>query len=324
MRATKPSRQRGSPLAAAGFAIFGILVLSLNWSCSPRRLVASEMTSLMEAGAASMEQDDDLEMLQQALPANLKLMEALLASDPKNQRLLVLLARLYASYAFLFIEGRIDADQWPSAYPQQRNASREELRDTAVRLYTKGKGYALQALAVDHPHAAAHLSKVTQSDAFIRSLQGQDMGALFWYGFNLSGLINHNRDSVELIAQAHLVERSMKRVLALEPQFYHGTAHLVLLAYYASRSPLMGGNLSLAEKHYQQLKALHGDRLLLTDLFFARYYLVQLQDRRRFEQVLTAVVDSSDSDARFRMLNRVARDRARIYLSKADYLFPQG
>ena len=75
------------------------------------------MTAVMETGVDAIEQDDDLDMLQQALPANIKLMEALLASDPLNERLLALLARLYGSYAFLFVDGRIEAFQLAGSQP---------------------------------------------------------------------------------------------------------------------------------------------------------------------------------------------------------------
>jgi hypothetical protein len=303
----------------AGAALGVMLVISVFWGCSTRKLMVAEMTAMMETGAAAMEGDDDLTMLQQALPANIKLMEALLASDPQNERLLVLLARLYGSYAFLFLDGPIEAHQ-PAAGVETAGS----LKKRAARCYTKGLEYALRALEIADPLAAERLYRVTESASFVQSLPEQDLPALFWYGFNLSGLINHNRDSVDTIARGHLIEKSMRRVLELQPDYYYGSAHLILMVYYAARSPLLGGNLGRAREHYEQLKTLHGDRLLLTDLFYARYVLVQQQDRRQFEQILAALVTDSDPDPRFRLFNRVARDRARVYLSMADRLFEGG
>jgi hypothetical protein len=66
---------------------------------------------------------------------------------------------------------------------------------------------------------------------------------------------------------------------------------------------------------------MHGDNLLLPDLFYARYVLVQQQDRDQFEQLLSAIKTSADPDPRFRLFNRVARQRASVYLSMADRLF---
>ena len=300
-----------------------MLVLSVFSSCSTRKLMVAEMTDLMEAGAAAMESDDDLDMLQQALPANIKLMEALLASDPHNERLLVLLARLYGSYTFLFLDGRIEAIPSASTGPATGTVPLTTLKDRAVRYYGKGMGYALRALEVRHPLAGERLYQVAEAAPFVQSLQAKDLSALFWYGFNLSGLINHSRDSVAAVARGHLVEKSMQRVLQLQADYYHGNAHLILMAFYASRSPMMGGNLGRATEHYRQLKTMHGDSLLLPDLFFARYVLVQQQDRSQFEQLLSAIQTSADPDPRFRLLNHVARQRATLYLSMVDRLFEE-
>ncbi len=308
-------------ILSTGIVLFATLALSVFSSCSTRKLMVAEMTDLMETGAAAMESDDDLDMLQQALPANIKLMEALLASDPRNERLLVLLARLYGSYTFLFLDGRIEATPSVSTGSATDAVPLTSLKDSAVRYYGKAMDYALRALEVRHPLAGELLQKVADAGPFIQSLQTRDLPALFWYGFNLSGLINHRRDSVAVVARGHLFEKSMQRVLQLQADYYHGSAHLILMAFYASRSPLMGGNLGYAREHYRQLKAMHGDSLLLPDLFYARYVLVQQQDRSQFEQLLTAIQTSADPDPRFRLLNHVARQRSSVYLSMADRLF---
>ncbi|MGA1873917.1 MAG: TRAP transporter TatT component family protein, partial [Thermoplasmatota archaeon] len=44
-------------------------------------------------------------------------------------------------------------------------------------------------------------------------------------------------DTVKAMAQAHLAERAMRRVIELQPDYYHAGAHLFLLSYYASRPP---------------------------------------------------------------------------------------
>ena len=118
------------------------------------------------------------------------------------------------------------------------------------------------------------------------------------------------------------VEAVMRRVIAVSPDYYHGTAHLVLMLSQASRPRMMGGNLEQAIGHYHQVKSIAGDRFLLADLFYARYCLPQKQDRSEFEQVLSQIAntDIRDSDP-FALLNQVAVRRAQIYLNTIDYLF---
>ncbi len=91
------------------------------------------------------------------------------------------------------------------------------------------------------------------------------------------------------MAGAHRVEKTMQRAIELDESYFHSVAHLVLFGYYAARSPLVGGNPALALEHYRRLKQLHGDTFKLTDLYFARYYLYNQQDREGFTEVLNRV-----------------------------------
>jgi hypothetical protein len=298
------------------------VLLIIGWcGCSTRMLVINEITDIIDTGVAAFEQDDDLQMLEKAFPANIKLLEAVLANDPDNERLLTLLARLYGSYTFVFFEDKIEAAALTDTLPDGNRDDNRDLEQAAVRYYAKGVEYALRALEVRHTGCREKLAKVSTAGNFIESLESADAPPLFWYGFNLSAYVNHNRDSVRVIARAHLIEKSMKRVLALDPDYYYGSAHLVLMAYYASRSPMMGGNIDLAARHYQSLKEMHGNRFLLADLFYARYYLYQKQDRRQFINVLTNIIDQGVDEEQFRLFNKVAEVRAQTYLNAVDQLF---
>jgi tetratricopeptide (TPR) repeat protein len=300
------------------------VLLIIGWcGCSTRMLVINELTDIIDTGVTAFEQDDDLQMLEEAFPANIKLLEAVLANDPDNERLLVLLARLYGSYAFVFFEDRLEAAVLTGAMPDADQGDPQALEQAAVRYYALGIEYALRALEVRYPGCREKLAKVPTAGRFIESLDSADVPPLFWYGFNLSAYVNHNRDSVRAIARAHLIEKTMKRVLALDPDYYYGSAHLVLMAYYASRSPMMGGNIDLAARHYQGLKEMHGHRFLLADLFYARYYLYQKQDRRQFVQVLTSIIGHGKGDKQFRLFNTVAEVRAQTYLTAVDQLFDE-
>jgi hypothetical protein len=156
---------------------------------------------------------------------------------------------------------------------------------------------------------------------FIRSTTATDVPALFWYGFHLGGHINLNRDSIRAVSKAHLVEKTMLRVLELQPSYYYDCAHLVLMVYYASRPPSMGGDPEAALKHHRALNAASGSQFLLNDLLYARYYLYQIQDRKTFEQILSGMGDRAEAITEYRLFNAMAARRAGIYLDAVDRLF---
>jgi hypothetical protein len=190
----------------------------------------------------------------------------------------------------------------------------------ALRCYRQGRQCALLAIEARHPECRKQLSDVASAGTFIRSLTAEDVPALFWFGFNLSGEINQDRGSIGTLAMGHLVEKTMERVLELDPQYFHGGAHLVLMAYYGSRPAAAGGDPQKAAFHYRALKEMQPG-FPLSDLFYARWCLVQQQDRNRFLSLLNGILRTAPTDDGLRLYERVAARRAEIYLAAVDRLF---
>lgn len=299
----------------------GVLILTLSAAtgCSTRRWMVQEMTDVMQTGITAQEQDTDLEMIEAALPANIKLLETLLASSPDNKSLLILLSRHYASYTFGFLEFNLDK----AALVEFETISDQEVKHLRNRLsnyYLKGSEYAIRALELRYPDSRKQLVNLASAAELIKSTDKQDVPALFWYGFNLSGYVNLNRDSIRAVSRAHLVEKLMQRVLELDPSYFYDSAHLILMAYYASRPPMMGGNLEKALAHHQALDQAREQKFLLNDLLFARYYLYQKQDRKAFIRILTEIENNANRIGEYRLYNAIAAKRARLYLEAVDQM----
>ena len=296
-------------------------VLSIAVSCSPRKVMIKEFVGVLEDGLPAMEQEDDLNLLARALPAHIKLLETMLASDPRNERLLNLLARIYGGYAFALLESEWEARSLGAPSVVDTGYAENQLADAVARYYQTGADYALRSLAVRHPQARAQLSQLSRSADFIRSLDRRDVPALFWYGFNLGGAIRHQLDSVAAMAKAHLVEKAMARVVAIDPGYDNGNAYLVLMVYHASRPRMMGGNPDKARYDLRQYRKTPGAATSLGDVFLARYLLVERQERAAFIKLLAAVPQTSDGRHPFTLMDRVAAVRAKTYLEAADRFF---
>jgi hypothetical protein len=305
--------------------IFVLLSCSLS-ACSIRSMVVDEVAQTAEHGISAFEQDDDMVLMEKAFPANIKLMEMFLESRPQNYRMLTLLSQLYGSYGFCFFETRREASQLGITVLKDAAASCDLTEMDAAapaldRYFLKGAAYALRALAVHHEKGEEKMKNVNTIDVFFASLTQKDVAALFWYGFNLAEYINLHRDSVTALSQAFLVQKAMLRVIELDPGYFHGISHLVLLAYYGSRPEMAGGDPEAAQQHYQKLKETAGNDFLLADLYYARHLLVQKQEREKFTAVLNDIISREPSTKRYALFNQVAVCRARVYLEAADYFF---
>jgi len=281
--------------------------------------VINEIAAISETGAAAFEKDDDLEMLEKAIPGNIKFFEALLENSPDNYKLLLLLSRLYASYSFAFFEGKLEASLLKSVNSDYTEQQR--LKESVNRYYMKGADYALRALKTTYPEADEKFKNPGSADILLGKMTREDVPALFWYGFNLGSCINLNRDSVYFISKAFLAEKIMNRVTELDPDYYYGGAHLFLIAYYSSVPPYSDEKLKLSLFHYNRLKERKGDAFLLADLYYGRYYLWRRQEKEKFEEVMKGIMQYSGRKKEHLFYNTIAAQRAKIYLQATDLLF---
>ena len=300
-------------------SLTGILI-----SCSPNQMVVKEMSTLVEDGLKAFEKDSDLAMIAKAMPSHIKLTEAMLAQSPDNRKLRILLAQLYGAYAFAFEETDFEAKYYGSddfILPEHRFYSTQKIKRALSYHFFKGAEYAKSVLSLKYPEAKKALGNVVLQDKFIQKLTSEDVPALFWYGFNLGGYVSQNLDSVRAMALGSQTEAVMQRVIALSPDYYYGTAHMVLMVFYAARPSMLGGRLETALDHYKTLKAIAGDRFLLADVLYARYYLTRTHARNAYETILDRVSKTPvESSQAFAFFNQVAAIRAQIYLKAVDQL----
>jgi hypothetical protein len=313
------SHQRTKTPIAAVILMVMLGCLSMM-SCSTRRLMVNGFVDLAQTGMPAIEQEDDLVLLAEAMPAQIKLLETVLASDPDNPDLLVLMSRLYGAYAFAILETQWERQKYADTN-SQTDVVLKPMETRLVRYFEKGAESALRTLETQHPGARSQLTSPRRAAAFFQSLGFSDVPAIFWYGFNLGFWIQHNLDSVAAMAQAYLVEQAMIRALELDPTYYYGSAHIILMVYYASRPSMAGGSPSLAAVHFRDHQMQWPDVGGLRQLFWARYYLVQQQDRAAFTRVLEKVASAPLIGRPLKMMESVAAARAAVYLQATDQFF---
>ena len=301
-----------------------ILLVSITlaaMACSPKPLMVRQIADLVDHGMTAYERDDDWELMEKAFPANIKLLETVLANSPDDRQLLTMLSRMYGSYSFGFVETRLEETIYLVHPSDSRAKAMALLKDRVNRYYEKGVDYALMALENSMPGATAAFQKVGTITPYLDKLGRKDVAPLFWYGFNLGAWVNRNLDSVRAVSQAHVARKVMERVLELDPAYNHGGAHLFLLAYFGSRSPMLGGSQAKALDHYQQVKMIAGDNYLLPDLFLGRFCLHQQQDRKGFLDMMHRIVGHPADGDEVALYNAIAGRRAAAYLAAVDTLF---
>lgn len=289
--------------------------------CTAQSLMVDQMAGLLTDGVAAYEEESDLELLRQAFPAHIKLVEVLLRNDPDHPGVHLLLARLYGGYAFAVVEHDLDRLRLE---PTDADGDRERaarLRTRADRFYRRGAAHARAVLERHLEGFTSRLARIAEREAALAAVTVRDVPALFWYAFNLGSRVNLNRGDLRLVARAHQAEGAMRRVVALRPEFYHGAAHLFLMGYYAAQ-PMASG--SRADTHYRAMTALPGAARVAAEVFYARDVLLPRGERQAFENRLAEAARLAAAGEITGLLDRVALARAELLAAAGDRLFAKG
>ena len=281
------------------FLLFLVLLLV---GCSPSSMAVEASLSLVDSQTMAMEEERDPKFAEQAIPANLKMLEGLLKQDPDNIRILVNLAKGFCGYAFSFLE---------DTEPQR-----------ASSLYARGRDYALRATVIITGRKKWKDLSLDEWTRALNNVEASHQQALFCMGQCWGSWLNQNLDSVEAFSDIPRLEKLMNKVHDLNPSFHYAGPHLFLGAFYGGRSKLLGGNPEKSRHHFEKALELTENKYLLAHLIFAKTYAVQNQNRELFESQLQLILKSPlDLLPEQRLANKVARKKAAKLLEQIDELF---
>ena len=271
----------------------------------------------MAHGLPAYARETDLVLAQHALAAQVKLIEALLETEPHNATLLLQAAQGFATYAYAFVEARIAAARGQNPQQVTRHTQRAQL------LYRRSLSYGWRLLSRYHPlwrqGSGLEFPVLTTR---LQQLPIEATPALFWVAFSWGNLLNMQREALETAVALPRLEAMLARLLELDETYLYGAPHLLRAVHYASRSPLLGGNPAQAQHHFARARALSQERLLLVPLLEAQYYATQVQDRALFTRRLQQILEAPDTLLPEQaLLNAVAKHRATLLLRRMAELF---
>jgi len=289
------------PRCRAAFASLAMVWLPLS-GCSTGQLVARGAAPLIDHGMAAMNRETDLELARASIPANLKMIEALLLADPGNATYRVQAAMGFYGYALGFVES--------------------DDRDRAAALYARARDHALAALERAGVAQATLTGDAAELERALAKLDVRAVPALFWTASTWGKWIELQLDDPARLAELPRVEALMQRVLALDETYYYGGAHVFFGAYYGGRAPMFGGDFARAARHFDRAAALSQNRLQLVEVYRARYLLRQMGEREAFHATLGRVLDApAGSDPELNLANALAKKQAADLLAQEEDLF---
>lgn len=291
------------------------MLFSLSFTgCSVKRMAVNKLGDALASGGTTFASDDDPELIKQAVPFSLKLMESLLAESPRHKGLLFATSSGFTQYGYAFVQQ--DADELEDT----DFAAAEALRARAKRLYLRARGYGLRGLESAHPGFTNALS--TDPGVAVARMKKQDVPQLYWTAAAWGAAIALAKDDPEMVAEIPQMEALIDRAAQLDESWGEGAIHGFLINYEMSRQGASGDPAERARKHFERAVELSRGQQAGPFVSFAEAVSVEAQDVKQFDELLArALAINPDDQPETRLVNLIMQRRARWLLSKKEDLF---
>jgi predicted anti-sigma-YlaC factor YlaD len=306
------AREKYWTLSLGRFCLLVVLAVAVE-GCSVKKMAINMAGNALAQGGTTFSSDDDPELVRQAVPFSLKLMESLLAESPMHEGLLFATASGFTQYAFAFVQQ--DADE----LEEKDFAASEALKVRARKLYLRARNYGLRGLELRH----AGFENALRQDGkkAVRSASKADVPLLYWTAVSWGAAISVSKDNPELIGDKPLVEALIDRALELDESFDRGAIHAFLISYESARVGAAGDPEARARKHFERAMELAQGQSAGPLVSLAEAVSLPKQNKTEFESLLQKALSlNPDAVPDSRLVNLVMQRRARWLLSRTDEL----
>jgi len=285
------------------FKLLLLLSILLFTSCSLNRLVVGQMSPVFKVSADALYEETDLKLAEQAIGANLKLLEGLLKNDPENEELLLLLAQGYAGYALGFVE--------------------DEDPDRAKIFYKRAFGFGLRALFEENiKNWSWSAENKKRFEKAIDDSDKSDVAALFWTNFSLAGNLNLSLNDPAVMINLPLIEKMITKIEQLDPTFFYGSIYLLKGSIAGMMPRMLGGNPEIALENFNKSIEVTGGEFLLSYIYMARFYAAKTLNEELFDELIQKSEDFDlGTKPEIALFNQIAKKKAALLKGQKEDLF---
>ena len=279
-----------------------------------KQFAVNKIGDSLAGSSTTFASDDDPDLIGEAVPFSLKLMESILAASPKHRGLLLATTSGFTQYAYAYVQQGAD-----EAENSDFAAARQE-RARAKRLYLRARDYGIRGLETRHKNFGTALR--ADPRAAVQVTKKEDVPLLYWTAAAWGAAVSLSKDDPELVADQPLFETLIDRALALDESFDYGAIHGFLISYEPARQGASGDPNVRAKQHFDRAVALTNGQSASPFISYAEAVSVVKQDRAEFRALLErALAIDADAKPEWRLANLIMQRRARWLLSREDDLF---
>jgi len=282
----------------AAFVVVGVIATLLIGGCSSIvEKVSSDMAGNLSDAILNQ---DDPELVREALPAYLLLLDSLNGPETDSVGTLSAAAQLYAAYGAALV---VDPDR-------------------AKILTSRARNYGERALCAAEK-SACDLDSM-DFDAYTQAIQSvneDDVEALYSYSLSSLAWIRSNSDDYKALADLPKVELALQHVMTLNPGDLAASTAMYLGILNTLRPAALGGDPEAGREWFLLGIELSDGKDLSIKVEYARGYARLLYERELHDQLLNEVLATDVEQPNLTLFNLLAREQAESLLMSGDEYF---
>ena len=304
---------RTPPPLLARSILLALALLAATTSCSVKKMATTGVANSITSGPDVFSNEEDPQLVREAIPFGLKTMEGLLQTRPRHRGLLLALCRGFTQYAAGFIVADADAIETVDY------ARASAMRERALKLFLRARNYGLRGLELNRRGLTQRLQ--ANPDSAAREIRVKELPMLYWTAAAWGSAINLGKDRAELLADLGAVRALMERGLKVDDAYDGGAFHEAMIILEALPKDL-GGSPERAREHFQRTIALSKGNKASPYLTLAQTLSVMTQNRAEFRELLEkALAVDPDREPSNRLATLILQQHARELLKREDDLF---
>ncbi|MBR3671975.1 MAG: hypothetical protein IKN68_04990 [Spirochaetia bacterium] len=295
-----------------------LAVTVLLSSCSIKKMAVNSMAKNMSGDAAAVfMEDNDPELVGDALPVILKMMDMMAATAPDNSAVKSSAGSMYVMYANVYLQGKgaiLPYDQWEE---------QKELYDRAKKNYRRGYDYIMDSLELKHKGFKAAFAEGNYDTAF-GGFRKEDAADLYWGGAAVLAGVSVDILDPHFASDRDGAVQMLFKALELDPDFGNGMLDEIMMQYFASLPEGMGGSMEKALYHYKHGVELSKDNMVSIHVSYASTICTKNQSQEGYDEFTAVLEDVLARDVESIKENRLAniisqRKAAWLLENRDDY-----
>ena len=282
----------------AAFVVVSVIVAILTSGCSS--IVENVSAGMADNLSSAILNQDDPELVREALPAYLLLLDSLNGPETDSVGTLSAAAQLYAAYGAALVDD-----------PER-----------AKILTSRARSYGERALCAAEKQAC-NLDGL-DFDAYtkaIKAVNEDDVEALYSYSLSSLAWIRSNSDDFKALADLPKIELALQQVMALNPGDLAASTAMYLGILNTLRPAALGGNPEAGREWFLRGIELSDGKDLSIKVEYARGYARLLYERELHDQLLNEVLATEVEQPDLTLFNMLAREEAKLLLASGDEYF---